>query len=96
MNQEDEGHASENFGLRSDLTPQKNESISLFEKDMYQLIKSIEFEKFSNEFMLQMSEDLKSQQNTNQVIVFADKTTNLYKMDVDNYHKLLREIITKK
>ena len=96
LNQEDEDHASENFGLKSDLTPPKNESISLFEKDMYQLIKSIEFEKSSNEFMLQMSEDLKSLQNTNQVIVFADKTTNLYKMDVDNYHKLLRENITKK
>ena len=43
-----------------------------------------------------MSEDLKSLQNKNQVIVFADKTTNLYKMDMDNYNKLLRENITKK
>ena len=49
---------------------------------MYQLIKSIEFEKSSNEFMLQMSENLKSLETTNHVVVFADKTTNLYKRDI--------------
>ena len=42
--------------------------------------------------MLQLiSDDLKSLETTNQVIVFSDKTTNLYKMDKDNYNKLLKE-----
>ena len=65
LNQEDEGHASENFGLKSDLTPPKNESLSLFEKDMYQFIKSIGYEKSSNKLILQVSEDLKSLETTN-------------------------------
>ena len=79
--QEDQGHASKNFGLKSDLT------LSLFERNMYLLIKSIEFEKPSCEFMLQMSDDLKSLETTHQVMVFAGKTTNLYKMNMNDYYK---------
>ena len=43
-----------------------------------------------------MSDDLKSLQTTNQVIVFADKTTNLYKIDMDNYNKQLRKNLAKR
>jgi len=95
LNQEDEHKASEIFGFKSDITPPKNESLSMFENDMYQLIKSIEFEKAENDFTTQLSEDLKSLEATKQVIVFAEKSTNLYKMDKENYEKLLEKISQK-
>ena len=38
---------------------------------------------------------MKTIKKSNKLIVFADKTNNAYKVDKDDYNKLLRENITK-
>ena len=95
-NQEDDDYKeATNFGLKSDLTPPKNESLSSFENDMYNLIKTVKFKLAGNDFTTQLSKDLKSIEANEKIILFADKSTNLYKIEKDDYIKLLRENVTK-
>ena len=71
-NQEDENYKkATNFGLKSDLTAPKIESLSSFENDMYNLIKTVKFKQAGNDFTTQLSRDLKS--------IEADKKNNTFR-----------------
>ena len=59
------------------------------------MIRSVEFRHTRNAFQKQLSEDIKQMKESNSVYVSAYKTTNMYKLSVDNYNKILTENITK-
>ena len=62
---------------------------------MYNLTKIVKFKQAGNDFTSQLSKDLKSLEDNEKIIPFADKSTNLYKMEKDDFIKLLRENVTK-
>ena len=86
-----------NYGFKSDYAPPHIKDIEAFEKDLVSLIKNVEFweNSNSNEFLRDLSNNIKNMKNLNEVIVSADKTRNLYKVDKQDYQKLLKENITK-
>ena len=55
------------------------------------MVRNIKFRPVRNAFQNQLSQDLRSSQK---VLVAADKTTNIYKMEVENYKKMLADNIT--
>ena len=59
------------------------------------MIKNIEFKFVSNNFQRQLTDDIKAINNSDKVFVSADKSRNIYKMDKEQYTKLLNENITK-
>ena len=59
------------------------------------LIKNVEFRNVSNTFQEQLAKNIKQIKCTNKVIVPADKTRNLYKVEKEDYKKYLRDNITK-
>ena len=59
------------------------------------MIKNIEFRNVSNTFQDQLRNDISEIRNTEKVIIPADKTRNLYKMEKDDYNKYFTENITK-
>ena len=59
------------------------------------LINSIKFTQRRDHFQSQLHQDVKSIHSSENVLVFADKTTNLYEADKHQYSKLLRDSITK-
>ena len=59
------------------------------------MIKNIEFKFVNNNFQRQLTEDIKAINSSDKVFVFADKSPNIYKMDKDQYTKVLHENITK-
>ena len=59
------------------------------------MITAIKFRNYTNEFQEKMKKDIKMIKNDNRVIVKADKTSNLYKVQPEEYKKLLRDNITK-
>ena len=59
------------------------------------MIKNIEFKCVSNNFQRQLTDDIKAINNSDKVFVSADKSRNIYKMDKEQYTKLLNENITK-
>ena len=86
----------ENFGFNTDISPPQHENLIPFEKDLYQLMKSIQFKPVKNAFQQQLTTDIRKIKTCKSVIVSADKTTNLYKVDANDYKKLLRDNITAK
>ena len=86
---------SRNFGFKSLTTPPYNEELNAFEQDMHDLISSIKFRDINDSFQNKLSDEVKRINETNKVIINADKTSNVYQMEQSEYLKLLNENITK-
>ena len=62
---------------------------------MFDIIKLIKFRKVRNKFQEELKEDLSKIRKSRNILVFADKTNNVYEMKSEDHEKLILEIITK-
>ena len=85
----------ETHGLKSRKYPQTIDELIGFEDSLSSLTIDIEFSNVSNTFQEQLANDIKQIKCTNKVIVPADKTGNLYKVEKGDYKKYSRDNITK-
>ena len=85
----------ETYGFKSKKTPPQNDLLKPFEDDLILLIRNISFKSISDEFLNQLEVDKNEIKSSDKVLVFADKTTNIYPVEKDDYRKLLRESVTK-
>jgi len=83
------------FGFKSRMCPPQVQELKQFEDDMFTLVDSVTFRPTTNSLLRKMQGDLKSVRETNDVIVPADKTRNLYRVPKDHYQKLLHDNITR-
>ena len=83
------------YGFRTSRTPEQNEYLIPFENDICEMIRTLEFKRSPNNFLGQLARDRKKIQESDSLIISADKTTNLYKIDKTEYNKLLIENTTK-
>ena len=90
-----ESDNKETYGFKSRKCPNGIDELSKFEDDLMLMIKNIEFRNVSNTFQDQLRNDISEIRNTEKVIIPADKTRNLYKMEKDDYNKYFTENITK-
>ena len=60
------------------------------------MVRCIQFKPVKSKFQSQLSQNTKSIRNSSKVFVPADKTTNLYTMQVSEYKKLLKDNVTAK
>ena len=81
--------------FKSTKTPPQRELLKPFERDMYNLISNIEFRKVNDPTLQKMGEEAKRINNSDMVIVNADKTGNKYEVSASDYKKLLHENITR-
>ena len=58
-------------------------------------LSNIQFRSIRNKFLSKLSKDIKSINKTKELLVNADKSTNIYKMSKQDYRKHLRNNITK-
>ena len=87
--------ANEERSKKSNLTRPQNEHLTPFENDLYDLVCNIEFKTGQNDFLKTLTSDLKKIKPSNALLVFADKTINLYYMPPDHYNSLYKNSITK-
>ena len=92
MNRSDDTH--ETYGLKSLNCPPKIKEMVPFEKDLWNLVNKLKFRKIKSNFQRQLNEDITEIKRSNKVLVFADKTSNIYKLDTDEYKKLTTEAVT--
>ena len=83
------------YGIKTNKAPDKMELLHPFENDLYNLISNIQFNPRRNTFQRQLACDVKEISTSKNVLVSADKSTNLYSMSRESYKKLLNENITK-
>ena len=60
-----------------------------FENDSINVMKTIKFRLTKTSFQQQLTEDIKIIKNTEATLIFADKTSNVYKVPKEQYEKLV-------
>ena len=90
-----ESSNKETYGFKSRKYPRTIDDLIGFEDDLMSLIKNIQFRNVRNTFQEQLANDIKQIKCTNKVIVPADKTRNLCKVEKEDYKKYLEDNITK-
>ena len=93
-NRENHSDQCKNFGFKTVVTPPQNKDLNAFENDMYDMIRNVEFTNVRNEFLDHLNRDIESIRSSKNVLVFADKSTNLYELSLENYQKLIHDNIT--
>ena len=78
-----------NFGFKLYFTPTQHELLSPFEWDLYDMIRSINFKPVRNVFQKKLAEDINNIKSSENLLIFADKTTNLYEMTPEQYKTIL-------
>ena len=79
--------------ILSDLSDTKK--LSEFESELALKINNIEYRNISNGIQKKVNNDINEIKTCNKILVSADKSGNLYKLDKDQYEKLLKENISK-
>ena len=82
------------FGFKSPATPTQNKHLNSFENALYDLIQSIEFKTVRNEFLNKLQKDVENIRSSKNMLVFANKSTNIYEVSREHYEKLLQDNIT--
>ena len=83
------------YGFRSLNAPKPLLELKPFEDELICLAKDVQYDDYLNPLQIQM-QDIKANINSEpKVIIPADKTTNFYKMEPDEYTKLLDKNIQK-
>ena len=83
------------FGFRTTSSPPQMIELKAFEDELFSLLSNIKFRQFNNQLQDKLREDKKKISKTEEIIVQADKSPNLYKMSVTEYKKQVKNNITK-
>ena len=95
INDNEDEEVNCNYGFKSTKTPPNNIHLKAFEDELYEMIRNIEFTTSRDPFQSQLHRDVKNIRLSDKVLVFADKSTNLYELGKEEYNKLLNDNITK-
>ena len=85
----------ETYGFPSNKCPSTVDELSAFESDLLMMIKNIEFRKSKDVLQLKLQEDIKIVKQLKNLFISADKSTNIYAMEKDDYNRYLRDNITR-
>ena len=83
----------ETFGFKSHKRLPLVNELAEFESDLLTMTHNIEFRPVRNNFLSKLKDDVKVFNNTKEVLVNADKSTNTHKMNKNAYNKYLTENI---
>ena len=82
------------FGFKSRKNPPSVPELSDFESELTLMV-NIKFRNVNNDFHKKLKNDINEIKTCNKILVSADKSRNLYKVEKDQYQKLFKENITK-
>ena len=85
----------ETYGFNPASKPPWDIDIRDFEEDLIRMVSEIEMKSFDNPLQARMKKDLTRINSSKKMIVSADKTSNLYMMEVEDYKKLHTKEIQK-
>ena len=67
----------ETYGFNSRNYPSTCNQLESFEKDLFNMVKKIEFKNVKDKFQAKLREDISEIKSSSEVYLFADKTTNI-------------------
>ena len=90
-----EGEKKETYGFPSIRHPTALKELKLLEQRLMAMVRDIEFRNFTNELQEKLKEDVRLIREAEELIIEADKTSNHYKLNVNEYERLLKKDIHK-
>ena len=85
----------ENYGFRSMKTAPPDRCLKGFEEDLFNIIPQLILKRYSNDVQVNIRKDMTMLQGMKKVLIKSDKTGNWYSMDVSEYCKQMKQLITK-
>ena len=79
---------------KSNKCPLQLKELIPFEDDLVDLVKNIKFRKVRSDFQMKLREDLRKVCSSKKTMTFADKTSNMYRLEKEEYHRLLQNAVT--
>ena len=86
--------SKETFGFKSTNPPPPIRELAAFEDDLHKLVKDIEFRPVRNNFQNDLKAQIRKIHESQDVIIKADKSKNLYSVPIQEYNVLLENNIT--
>ena len=83
------------FGFNTTSPAPQLKELKPFEVDLLSFTKGVQYRPVRSHFQSQLKDTINNIMNTEEVLVKADKTDNLYKIPVDNYRVLVNNNVTK-
>ena len=83
------------FGFKSAHYPPASRELKSFEDELIAIVSNVEMRPTTNELQKQMKDDIEKIRNCREVIAGADKTSNHYLIQPDQYKKHLTNTISK-
>ena len=77
----------ETYGFPSTKNAPQSKSLINFEQDITHLISNLEYSDHRTPFQKKILSDISRIRKSNELHVFADKTPNIYRLDVPSYNK---------
>ena len=65
-----------------------------FEEDLIDLVNNIKFRKVRNDCQTKLHEDSRKVRSSKKTLTFADKTSNMYRLEKEEYRRLLQNAVT--
>ena len=85
----------ETFGFKTSYHPSQIQELEPFEKDLCNLVSLMKFKTNVNIFQKQLNKYIRKIRKSTSLLVFAEKTSNIYEMPLEVYSNLLKENIVK-
>ncbi|KAJ8029045.1 hypothetical protein HOLleu_28339 [Holothuria leucospilota] len=95
LNPEASVNKNEHYGFRSTKAPPQIPELKEFEDGMMSLIQNIKFNNNHKPFQTQLQTDTNKIKTDTSVYVAADKTNNFYKLQPEQYNKLVQQNVNK-
>ena len=85
----------ETYGFPSIKNASDVTEIIPFKNDLLDMTRKLEFRKFHSDFQNQLKNEIVTIKNDDKVIVAADKTSNHFRVEPDEYNELIKKEVTK-
>ena len=82
------------YGLKRGRSPPRVKDLIQFEDDLVRIVKELKFCKVKNNFQKVLREDMKQVQTSKKTLTPADKTSNMYRFNKNDYENLFKNAIT--
>ena len=92
--EDDENEKPENYNLPTKKCPKQVTELVAFERDLFNMVRNIEFRNAKSVFQDRMREDMKSMQQSERTLTPADKTSNMYRLKKGEYEQMRRNAVT--
>ena len=74
----------ESYGFKSRKCPPAVKEMINFEEDLRLMTKKLEYREVKNEFSKKLVDNIKLIKNTNEMLIYANKSRNIYKVSDEN------------